>query len=232
MNLSRQGAGYLGSGRVNQKSRTRQALLNAAVELVRQGKPRSVAAAAELALVSTATAYRYFPNADALWEEASLELTEPWNPEIVEEAGDDAAARLTAVVKSIGWRMLDEEMPYRNLARTSLERWFAQAAVPERDRVPVREGRRMRWNTKALEPLRDELPAPMLKQLTNALALVWGTEAVIVLRDVCRLDTEAAKHVMLNAALWMLDGALAEHGDPRATGRSKSRRSNRSAARR
>ena len=224
MSLSRQGEAYLDSGRVNQKNRTRQAVLEAAVELIRQGRPRSIGAAAKLALVSPATAYRYFPNADALWEEASLELTEPWNPEIVEKAGDDAEARLTAVVQSIGWRMLDEELPYRNLARTSLERWFAQAEVPENERVPVREGRRMQWNAKALEPLRRELSPRALKQVTNALALVWGTEAVIVLRDVCRLDTASAKTVMLNAARWLLAGALAEHCDRAKSKRSRSHR--------
>jgi AcrR family transcriptional regulator len=228
MTLSRQAARYLRSGRVNQKSRTRQAILGAAVDLIRRGTSQSVAAAAELARVSPATAYRYFPNGEALWEEASLELTEPWNPDVVDRAGDDPAARLTAVVQSIGWHMLDQEVPYRNLARTSLERWFAQAALPERERVPVREGRRARWNAKALEPLRGELSPAALKRLTSALALVWGTEAVIVLRDVCRLDTEAAKDVMLNAARWMLRGALAEHRDgPATTGRSRSRRSKR-----
>jgi AcrR family transcriptional regulator len=228
MSLSRQAQKRnTASGRVNQKIRTRQALLHAAVELVRQAKPPSMAAAAKAALVSPATAYRYFPNADALWEEASLELTEPWDPELIEAAGDDPAARLDAVVQSIGWHMLDEELPYRNLARASLERWFEQAALPEPERVPVREARRMRWNAKALEPLRGQLPAPAVEHLLNALALVWGTEAVLVLRDVCRLDIDKAKSVMLSAARWMLQGALAEHGsalkrsDPSQRGRRK-----------
>lgn len=226
MSFSRQAEDRnIASGRVKQKTRTRQALLQAAVELVRQGQPPSMAEAAELALVSPATAYRYFPNAQALWEEASLELTEPWDLEVVEAAGDDAAARLDAVVRSIGWHMLDEEVPYRNLARGSLERWFEQAALPEHERVPVREARRMRWNAKALEPLRDRLPAPIIEQFMNALALVWGTEAVIVLRDVCRLDVDVAKSVMLNAARWMLQGALAEH-------RNSSKQSDRSWKRR
>ena len=50
-----------------------------------------------------------------------------------------------------------------------------------------------------------------IDQLINALALVWGTEAVLVLRDVCRLDTEQAKDTMLRASRWMLDGFLAQH---------------------
>jgi hypothetical protein len=39
---------------------------------------------------------------------------------------------------------------------------------------------------------------------------VWGPEALVSLRDAARLDTEDARRVMLRAARWMLDGALAE----------------------
>src|SRR5580692_6671638 len=94
------------SGRVRQKARTRRALLDAATQLIRDGKPPSMPEVAEAALVSPATAYRYFPSAQALWEEASLELVEPWSTDLVDDAGNDPAARLDAVVKTIGWHML------------------------------------------------------------------------------------------------------------------------------
>jgi len=139
----------------------------------------------------------------------------PLEPDLIEAAGEDPRARLDALVKSIGWHMLDEEASYRNLARASLERWFEQAELPDDDRVPVREARRMRGNAQVLEPLRDELPPPLIDKLTNALALVWGTEAVIVLRDVCGLDVDEAKDVMLSSARWMLQGALGESGGVR-----------------
>jgi AcrR family transcriptional regulator len=51
---------------VNQKTRTRAAVLGAAVELLGQGAAPSVPAAAARALVSPATAYRYFPSAEDL----------------------------------------------------------------------------------------------------------------------------------------------------------------------
>jgi hypothetical protein len=70
----------------------------------------------------------------------------------------------------------------------------------------------MAYNSKVVEPLRGRVPDTTIDQLLNALALVWGTEAVLVLRDVCRLDTEQAKTTMLCAARWMLDGFLA--GNP------------------
>ncbi|MCU1461202.1 MAG: TetR/AcrR family transcriptional regulator [Acidimicrobiales bacterium] len=199
------------AGRANQKARTRQALLAATVELIREGNAPSIPDAAERALMSPATAYRYFSSAHALWEEASLEMVENWDTDPIDQVGDDPRARLQAVVQSVGWHMLDDELPYRNLARASLERWYEQAAAADDERMPVRQGRRMVYNAKVVEPLRGHLPDAVVLELLNALALVWGTEAVLVLRDVCRLDTEDAKDTMLHAARWMLDGFLAEH---------------------
>lgn len=202
---------------MNQKARTRKALLAAATELIKEGKPPSMPDVAERALVSTATAYRYFPNAQNLWEEASIVLEEllSWSVEIADAGGDDPVARIEAVVRSLGWRMLEAEMTYRILARASLERWFEQAALPEYQRTPVREGRRMGFNAAAVAPLRGRLSDGAVERVINALALAWGPEAVIALRDACRLDTDAAKQVMLDASRWIIHGALAELGPRR-----------------
>ena len=155
--------------------------------------------------------HRYFSSAQSLWEEASLEIIEDWDTGQIDQVGDDPRARLDAVVQGVGWHMLDDELPYRNLVRASLERWYEQSGLPADERMPVRQGRRMVYNTKVVEPLRHELPDVTIDQLVNALALVWGTEAVLVLRDVCRLDTEQAKDTMLRASRWMLEGFLAQH---------------------
>ena len=212
MTLSRQAkSSKTTSGRSNQKARTRQALVAATAELIREGKGPSIPDAAERALMSPATAYRYFSSAQSLWEEASLEIIEDWDTGQIDQVGDDPRARLDAVVQGVGWHMLDDELPYRNLVRASLERWYEQSGLPANERMPVRQGRRMVYNTKVVEPLRHELPDETIDQLINALALVWGTEAVLVLRDVCRLDTEQAKDTMLRASRWMLDGFLAQH---------------------
>src|SRR5580698_3059408 len=48
-------------GRVNQKLRTRNAIVAAAVELSRTGREVTMPEVARTALVSEATAYRYFP---------------------------------------------------------------------------------------------------------------------------------------------------------------------------
>jgi len=49
-------------GRANQKTRTRRAIVDACRELVRTGSDVTMPEVANLALVSEATAYRYFPD--------------------------------------------------------------------------------------------------------------------------------------------------------------------------
>ena len=58
------------TGRANQKLRTRRAILQAAVELMRTGRDVTMLEVAKSALVSEATAYRYFPDLASLLQEA------------------------------------------------------------------------------------------------------------------------------------------------------------------
>src|SRR5712664_1496777 len=58
------------TGRANQKLRTRTAILQAAAELMRTGRDVTMLEVAKSALVSEATAYRYFPDLASLLQEA------------------------------------------------------------------------------------------------------------------------------------------------------------------
>src|SRR5258708_3590641 len=58
------------TGRVNQKLRTRTAIVQAAAELSRTGREVTMPEVAKAALVSEATAYRYFPDLASLLSEA------------------------------------------------------------------------------------------------------------------------------------------------------------------
>jgi hypothetical protein len=72
MIISRQDPSLKKGTRSNQKTRTRAALLQAATDLFREGRSPSMPEAADRALVSVATAYRYFSSAEDLWWEATL----------------------------------------------------------------------------------------------------------------------------------------------------------------
>src|SRR5436305_7331247 len=58
------------TGRMNQKRRTRAAIVDAARELMRSGAEVTMPEVARVALVSEATAYRYFPDLISLLAEA------------------------------------------------------------------------------------------------------------------------------------------------------------------
>jgi hypothetical protein len=47
--------------------------------------------------------------------------------------------------------------------------------------------RRMRWLDETLKPLRKQLTAAQWRRLRAALALTMGTEAMVVMKDVCGL---------------------------------------------
>jgi AcrR family transcriptional regulator len=218
MALSRQEESRTIGGREKQKTRTRTALLQAAAELVRQGRPPSMPEAADRALVSVATAYRYFSSAEDLWWEASnhafgQQRSFAQVEERIEAAGSDPQARLEALVRSVGFEMLDDQAPYRRIAKSALEQWFRQAANSPAQRVPIRQGRRNRVITKVIAPLESRLPKKDLDRIAHALGLVIGTEAMISLTDAVGLQVPAAKKTLLDAARWLLAGALAELPD-------------------
>lgn len=171
--------------------------------------------AADRALVSVATAYRYFSSAEDLWWEASneafdLEGAAVQAQEQIEAAGEDPYARLETLMRTIGFHMLDDQLPYRQIAKNSLEQWFRQADTPPSERVPIRQGRRNVQIRKVLAPLEERVPAQDLDRIAHALGLVFGSEAMISLTDAVGLDVSDAKKTLIDASRWLLAGALAD----------------------
>jgi AcrR family transcriptional regulator len=193
--------------RANQKARTRAAIITAARELQREGIEPTIEQAAEHARVSRATAYRYFPTKEALL----IELSEITNPPAVEALletlrTDDVEQRLLMLIDTFDGIVLTEEEHYRTFTRVSLDTWLRARRNGE-DGPVVREGRRMRWLETALAPL-DKLPPEHKRRLQAALALTLGSEAIIVMKDVCRLDNQEALAVLRWAAAALLRAAL------------------------
>jgi AcrR family transcriptional regulator len=68
------------AGHVNPKRRTRQALIDAALALREEGRNPTLDEVAEQAMVSRATAYRYFPSIAALVRETTTRAKVPVGP--------------------------------------------------------------------------------------------------------------------------------------------------------
>ena len=175
--------------------------------------------AADRALISVATAYRYFASAEDLWWEGSAAaINEPAitaTDNLIEAVGSDPEARLEALIRLVNFPMLDDQVPYRRLAKAALEQWFSQADTPEGGRAPVREGRRNGRIAKVVEPLRGHLPKKDVDRIAHALGVVVGTDVMLALTDGVGLDAREAKKAMLDAGRWLLSGALAEFSHQR-----------------
>jgi AcrR family transcriptional regulator len=189
------------TGRVNQKARTRDALIEAARRLLASGVSPTMEGAADAASISRTTAYRYFPNLRALLvatyphiEERSLLGPEP--PE-------DPVARLEAVADDQGRRILTYEAEMRAVLRLSLESDLDGVAG-----LPVHRGLRIGWIEDALAPLQGRIGDQDLRRLVYGIGATLGIEAFVWLTDIARLPGEEAVAVMRANACGILTAAL------------------------
>ncbi|MDT7633424.1 MAG: hypothetical protein QOI50_5354 [Pseudonocardiales bacterium] len=199
MALSRQD-NSLTTGRANQKQRTRRALVDAAVELSQQGHSPTMTEVAEAALVSPATAYRYFPNTQALMLEMATREAQPKIDAVLATLPEDPEERIDALVRTITDFQFENEALWRSVLKAILERWLSQVDVPERDRVPIRGSHRLESVELALAPLAEVLPADQHRRLVMSTMLVCGVEAMVSARDACGLGEAETVDVMRWAA--------------------------------
>jgi AcrR family transcriptional regulator len=184
--------------RPNQRLRTRKDLLTAAARLMKQGRSPSLEEVAEEALVSRATAYRHFPNVEALLVEASLDVAFPDADELFRGNSGSARERLHSADAAVDRMIEANEQALRTLVAHSLRR-PTDAAGSE-----PRQNRRTPLIEAALEPLRDRIAPEVFDRLVMALALVIGTEAMLVFKDVLGVDASTARGVRR----WTIDALV------------------------
>lgn len=176
-------------GQANRRLRTRKDLLEAAARLLREGRNPSFEEIAEAALVSRATAYRYFPGLDALLLEAALHVETP-TPDglFADDASTDALSRVERLDAALSAMVAANEAPLRAMLAQSVQR----AGDPD---APVRQNRRSPLVAAALTPAIPPLRPAELDTLSKALVVLMGIEAVVVFKDVLRLDDAEAARV-------------------------------------
>jgi AcrR family transcriptional regulator len=194
--------------RLNQRRRTRTALVDAAKQAVQRGETTTIEAAAEAAGISRATAYRYFTSQQALLLEASLDAigTIP-DPRMVDEG--PVESRVDAAIRTFIRMGFNHEPVLRTFLMLSLEQWL-RTHQGAGDDYRVRKGRRIPWLDRALAPL-CELPARQKRRLRTALSMLCGVEAMIVAKDICGCSAKEAEEASRWAAQAMLRAALEEN---------------------
>lgn len=180
------------AGRPNQRRRTRKDLLQAASRLMKQGRKPTLEEIAAEALVSRATAYRYFPSVEALYLEASVDVAVPEPDALFADiASTDPVIRLEAVDTALHDVILANEPALRMMLVHSLER---VVRGDQGANLPARQNRRTPMIQAALKPARAQFKPAALDMLSKALALIIGTEGIVVFKDVLQLeDSEARK---------------------------------------
>lgn len=192
---------YVGNGRTLQKRRTRDTLIAAARDIVAAGETPTIERAAEAALISRATAYRYFPNQRALLAAAHPETAT--TSMLPQDAPGDPQSRLDIVVDAYTAMILNTEAQQRTMLRLSLE-----ADADQRAELPLRQGRVIRWIEEALAPLRAQMTETDVHRLAVAIRSATGIEALAWLTDVGGLSSDDATRLMRWSAQAMLRSAL------------------------
>ncbi len=194
------------TGRVNQKRRTHDAILRAAAELIRTGRDVTMPEIAKAALVSEATAYRYFPDLVSLLQEAVAgQLTTPAEALAPVADSRDPVERVAVATEHLMRHILSHQGAVRTMIAATVTRPATATARP---------GLRFGLIEHALAPLADTLgvtdPAA-LKQLKLDLAVVVSAEALFSLTDLYQLDPEAAVTSIVHTATTLTRAAIAEH---------------------
>jgi len=209
-----------GGGLSNRRRRTRKDLLAAAARLLRHGGTPTMEEVAEEALVSRATAYRYFPRVEPLLVEAALDMAMPDAAALFEgDPSTDAEARIDRAEAALHDMTFGHEAQLRLMLIHALQHALDGPAETRGQRPPVRQNRRLPLIRAALEPARARLRKAEHDRLCAALALIFGTEAMIVFRDVLQMDAAQARQVKSWAVRALVRTALAEAKSREATGR-------------
>jgi AcrR family transcriptional regulator len=194
------------NGRSNQRHRTRKDLLAAAARLLKNGVTPVMDAVAQEAMVSRATAYRYFPSVEALLIEAPLDGAVPEPDEVF--AGDrstDPVQRVEKAEAALSSAVRNNEAQLRLMLAASLER---KAKGSASDGIPIRQNRRTGLIEAALAPSRDRFTDATYEKLCAALALVFGTESMIVFNDVLGIDEKTSRKVKAWAMRALVEVAM------------------------
>jgi AcrR family transcriptional regulator len=193
------------------RARTSRLMLETATRLMQEGGTPSVSEVAEAAGVSRATAYRYFPSQAALVKAVVDEALGPilnWT-----SGSKDAQRRVASLFDSSLPRMDEFEATFRAALKLSLDQWARRRAGTLGDEPRFTRGHRIELLEDAVSPLKDVLGARRFERLAQALSLIFGVEALIVLKDIWGLDADATRSVTRWAAMALVRAAVEESGN-------------------
>ena len=192
-----------GAGRVNQKTRTREAIVQACRQLIASGGSVTMPEVARVALVSEPTAYRYFPDLYSLLTTALAGMW-PTPTEVLTPVATstDPVERVAFVAEYLARHVLR----YQGAIRLMIA-----ATIGRPDLARSRPGIRLGLIDNALDPLTDlwaGSDADVLPRLKQDLAVVISAESVFSLVDLYELTPDAAVASLVRSASAITAAAL------------------------
>ena len=187
---------YEASGRVAQKKGTRAALVDAAQRLFAEGRNPTVDEVADAAAISRTTAYRYFPNQQALLAVAFPETDH--GSLLPDPPPRDVHTRLDLTVEAFARFNLRNEAALRAQLQASLQPGAAQP--------PLRQGRAIAWLEEALATLRSTRVD--VHRLAVTIRAATGIESLAWQADIAGLTREEYVDLARWTARALLDAAL------------------------
>jgi AcrR family transcriptional regulator len=209
-------------GRAKQKARTRKAIVDACRELTRSGAEVTMSQVAELAMVSEATAYRYFPDLVSLLRESLQGLwPDPADALAPVALSADPVERVAAAAEYL-FRGVHA---YQGSVRAMISHTIAQPASAR-----ARPGIRFGLIDYALAPFEapagqpppeapPRLASDAMTALKRQLSIVVSAEAFFTLTDLCGLLPSDAIAIATDTAATLTRAAFAAgtpgHAGPR-----------------
>jgi AcrR family transcriptional regulator len=191
------------TGRANQKRRTRAAILGACRDIVSSGAPVTMPDVARSALVSEATAYRYFPDLLSLLTEALADLwPEPAQALAPMTDSRDPVERVAFACELLLRHVLSFQGAVRAMIAATITRSELGASRP---------GIRFGLIDEALHPLTSTLALTdpgRLAQLKRDLTVVVSAEALFCLVDLGRLSPDDAIASVVRTAATLTEAAV------------------------
>lgn len=215
MAVSRQAASRKRSPETGPRARMKKVMLDTAMELMERGVIPSVSEVAEAAGVSRATAYRYFPSQAAMIQSAVGEALGPildWHSD-----SPDAEDRVSELIAFAYPRLDTYETTLRAALQLAIAQWARQQAGALGEEQPIVRGHRKKLLAEALEPLKGELRRPAFDRLAQSLSLIFGTEALVVLKDIWGLDGDEARRVAIWAGHALVQAAMSDKANARGS---------------
>ncbi len=184
------------------RARTWNRLIEAANQLVEEGRTPTVAEVAVRAQVSRATAYRYFPSRSTLittMVHSALGPVRSWT-----SSKQDGRERVIELFESTFLRFKDFEPHMRAAAQLALEHQaLERAGLLEEE--PYRRGHRVGILAHAVDPFRTQVPRKSIDRLQKALSIVYGIEPHIVLKDIWGAKNREVEAIVF----WIVEALIA-----------------------